>query len=135
MQDNNYKGTILVVDDEPDVLFFISKVFQPQGYHTITAGSGVEALKYLHDLTGRIDLVLLDLKMPEMGGVQVLKAIRRDYSNMPVVVLTAYGEYKREVEEIGVEGFLTKPYSLEELHRKVASVLERREFDKAELHQ
>ena len=124
------KGTILIVDDEPDVLFFISKVFQPQGYHTLTADSGIQALKYLQELRGKIDLVLLDLRMPEMGGVQVLKAIRRDYADLPVVVLTAYGEHRREVEAIGVEGFMTKPYSLEELYQKVASVLEREEFEK-----
>ena len=127
------KGTILIVDDEPDVLFFISKVFLPQGYHTLTANSGIEALKYLQELRGKIDLVLLDLKMPEMGGVQVLKAIRRDFENLPVIVLTAYGEHKAEVEAIGVEGFLTKPYSLEELYQKVASVLEREEFDRSVL--
>lgn len=128
-----YKGTILIVDDEPDVLFFISKVFQPQGYHTITANSGIQALKYLHELPGKIDLVLLDLKMPEMGGVQVLKGIRRNYKDLPVIILTAYGERRPEVEEIGIEGFMTKPYSLEELYQQVASVLERREFDKAVL--
>ena len=125
------KGTILIVDDEHDVLFFISKVFQPQGYHTITAGTGIEALKYLEELRGKIDLVLLDLRMPEMGGVQVLKKIRKEYADLPVIVLTAYGQHRKQVEDIGVEGFMTKPYSLEELYQKVAWVLERKEFEKA----
>ena len=51
------RGTILIVDDEPDVVFFISKIFQPQGYHTITANSGVEALRYLHELAEKIKTV------------------------------------------------------------------------------
>lgn len=130
---NGRKGTILIVDDERDVLLFISKVFQPQGYNTITAASGIEALKYLHELAGKIDLVLLDLAMPEMGGIQVLKAIRKDYGELPVIILTAYSERRNEVESIGIEGFMTKPYSLEELYNKVSSVLARQEFDKATL--
>lgn len=125
------KGTILVVDDEPDVLFFISKVFQPQGYHTIIANSGIQALKYLHELPGKIDLVLLDLRMPEMGGLQVLKTIRSDYGALPVIILTGYGEDREKVENLGIEGFMTKPYSLEELYKKVASILKDRESDKA----
>jgi CheY-like chemotaxis protein len=123
------KGTILVVDDEPDVLFFISKIFQPQGYHTLTAASGLEALKYIHELAGKIHLVMLDLRMPEMGGLEVLKAIRRNFKELPVIVLTAYGEDRAEVERVGVEGFLTKPYSLEELHNLVMSVLKHQAFE------
>jgi DNA-binding response OmpR family regulator len=130
---NEYKGTILIVDDEPDVVFFISKIFQPRGYHTITAGSGVQALKYLNELRGKIDLVLLDLRMPEMGGLQVLRVMRQDFTGVPVMILTAYGEDREKVEQIGVDGFMTKPYSLETLCQKVESVLARQEFDKAAL--
>jgi len=63
------KGTILLVDDEPNVLWFISKVCQPRGYATLTAGSGIEALKYIQECGEKLDLVLLDLRMPGMGGL------------------------------------------------------------------
>lgn len=121
---SNPKGTILIVDDEPDVVFFISKVCQPQGYHTITAQSGLEALKYLEELGDKVDLVLLDLKMPGMGGLEVLKAIRQHHTSVPVIVLTALSEKKKECEEIGVEGFMTKPYSLEELYKRITYIIE-----------
>ncbi len=133
MLEEKYKGTLLIVDDETDVLFFMSKVFVPRGYHTITATSGMQAMKYLHDISEKVSLVLLDLNMPEMDGVQVLKAIRRDYANLPVIVLTGYPEKKEEVEKIGIEGFMTKPYSLEELYRKVAAILEQKEFEQSSI--
>ena len=128
MQEQKYKGTLLVVDDETDVLFFMTKIFSPRGYNTITADSGIQAMKYLHDLSDKVSLILLDLNMPEMDGVQVLKAIRRDYANLPVIVLTGYPEKKEEVERIGIEGFMVKPYSLEDLYNKVSSILEQKEF-------
>lgn len=128
---SNKKGTILIVDDEPDVVFFISKVCQPQGYHTITASSGVEALKYLEELRGKIDLVLLDLRMPGMGGIEVLRSIRKHYGDLAVVVLTALSDKKKECEEIGIEAFMTKPYSLEDLYSRITAVIGRKEEEKA----
>ncbi len=126
------KGTLLIVDDEPDVVFFISKVCQPLGYHTVTAGSGAEALKYLEELGEKIDLVLLDLRMPGMGGMEVLKTIRKRFDDLAVIVLTALSDKRQECEKIGVEGFLTKPYSLEELYRQITRVLERRVEERSE---
>lgn len=128
--DDISRGTILIVDDEPDVVFFISKVCQPQGYHTITASSGMEALKYLEQLKGKIDLVLLDLKMPGMGGIEVLKSIRRHYENLPVIIVTALSEKRQECEKIGIEAFVTKPYSLEELYKQITMVIGQREEEK-----
>jgi two-component system response regulator (stage 0 sporulation protein F) len=121
------RGTILIVDDEPDVVFFISKVCQPQGYHTITASSGLEALRYLEELSGKIDLVLLDLRMPGMGGIEVLKSIRRHYGDLPVIVLTALSDKRKECEEIGIEAFMTKPYSLEDLYHRITAVIGEKE--------
>jgi len=117
------KRTILIVDDESDVVFFINKICQPQGYHTITASSGPEALKYIHELPGRIDLVLLDLRMPGMGGIEVLRTIRREHADLPVIVLTALTDKKAECETLGIEAYLTKPYSIEYLYRQITRVL------------
>ena len=126
------KRTILIVDDEADVVFFISKIFQPQGYHTITASSGMEALKYIQELPGRIDLVLLDLRMPGMGGLEVLKTIRKRHGNLPVIILTALTDKFRECEALGIEAYITKPYSVEDLYCQIMRVLGEREVTRKE---
>src|SRR3989338_9478964 len=124
--DQSKKGTILIVDDEPDVVFFISKVCQPQGYYTLTAGSGIEALKYIEELGEKIDVVLLDLRMPGMGGIEVLKSIRKRHQKLPVIVLTALADKKEECEKLDIEAFITKPYSLEELYKHITTVVGRK---------
>lgn len=123
MKDPKSKGTILIVDDEPDVVFFISKVCQPQGYHTLTAGSGHEALKLIRELNGKIDLILLDLRMPGMGGLEVLRTLRKDFGDLPVIILTALAGKKKECEALGIEAFMTKPYSLEELYQRITTII------------
>ncbi|MBI2166764.1 MAG: response regulator [Candidatus Omnitrophica bacterium] len=127
------KHTILIVDDEPDVVFFISKICQPQGYHTLTASSGLEALKYVQELPGRIDLVLLDLRMPGMGGLEVLKSIRQHQPDLPVIVLTALTDKRKQCEALGVEAYVTKPYSLEELYREITRVIGEQEESREEI--
>jgi len=120
----NKKGTLLIVDDEPNVLWFISKVFQPMGYETLTAGSGLEGLKVVQECGDKLDLVLLDLRMPGMGGMEVLESIRKHQPDLPVIVLSAVHDKQGECEKLGVEAFIKKPYSLEELYEKVASVIQ-----------
>lgn len=127
MDQPQHRGTILIVDDETDVVFFISRICQPQGYHTITASSGLEGLKYIQEIPDRIDLVLLDLRMPGMGGIEVLKSIRRHTPNLPVIVLTALTDKRKECEELGIEAYVTKPYSIEELYRHITRVIGEKE--------
>ena len=131
-EDANKKGTILIVDDESDVVFFISKVCQPEGYATITAGSGIEALKYIDELGEKIDLVLLDLRMPGMGGIEVLKSIRKRHNKIPVIVLTALTDKREECEKLDIETYITKPYSLEDLYHHITAVMERKAGDKSQ---
>jgi len=109
------KGTILFVDDEEDLLWFLTRTYQPLGYETLTAGSGQEALKIIEERGEKINLIILDLKMPGMGGLEVLKAIRNRHSKIPVIILTAYHDREQECEELGIEAFITKPYSLKDL--------------------
>ncbi len=129
----NKKGTLLIIDDEPDILWFVSKVCQPMGYETLTAGSGHEGLKMIRELSSKLDLVLLDLKMPGMGGLEVLRAIRKDWPDMPVIILTALHDKKEICENLGIEAFIKKPYSLQELYERIECVTERRGFDKQEV--
>ena len=126
----NSKGTILIVDDEPNVLWFISKICQPMGYVTLTAGSGMEGLKVIQECGEKIDLVLLDLKMPGMGGIEVLKSIRKHQPDMPVIVLTALHDKKEECEKLGIAAFMKKPYSLEDLYQRIENIIESKIYDK-----
>lgn len=123
MSDEVGGGIILIVDDEPNLVFFLRRVCESQGCEIATAGSGLEALKYLRDFQGGIDLVVLDLRMPGMGGLTVLKTMRQDYEDLPVIVLTALQEKKAECLALGIEAFMAKPFSLEELCQKIDSII------------
>ncbi len=127
------RGTILIVDDEPNVLWFISKICQPKGYDTLTAASGMEGLRYIQDCGEKIDLLILDLRMPGMGGMEVLKSVRKQLPVLPVLILTAAHEKKEECQKLGVEAFIKKPYSLEELYQRIEAVMERRQFEKTDV--
>lgn len=124
------KGTVLIVDDEPNMLWFIAQTCQPRGFNTLTAGSGMEALKIVQECGEKLDLILLDLKMPGMGGIEVLKSIRKHHPELPVIIITAVHEKKEECEALGIEAFIKKPYSLEELYGQLECVIERRNEEK-----
>lgn len=130
LNSNSTKGTILIVDDEPNVLWFISKICQPMGYGTLTAGSGMEALKVIQECGEKIDLILLDLRMPGMGGIEVLKSIRKHRPDLPVIVLTAIHDKREECEKLGIEAFVKKPYSLEELYQRIENIMDRKSYDR-----
>jgi DNA-binding response OmpR family regulator len=120
------RGTILIVDDEPNMLWFIAQTCQPRGFKTLTAGSGMEALKIVQECGEKLDMILLDLKMPGMGGIEVLRSIRKHHPELPVIIITAVHDKKEECEALGIEAFIKKPYSLEELYRHLEAVIERR---------
>lgn len=126
------KGTILIVDDEADTLWFISKTSQSFGYDVITAGSGMEALKIVEECGTKLDLVVLDLYMPGMGGIEVLKSIRKHQPDLPVIILTALHDEQAACEKLGIEAFIRKPYSLKDLYGHIERVIERHNEDKGE---
>ncbi len=124
------RGTILIVDDEPNMLWFIAQTCQPRGFNTLTAGSGMEALKIVQECGEKLDLILLDLKMPGMGGIEVLRSIHKHHPELPVIIITAVHDKKEECEALGIEAFIKKPYSLEELYRHLEAVIERKSEEK-----
>lgn len=126
-----FRGTILIVDDEPNTLWFVSRTAQAMGYNTLTAGSGMEALKIIRECGGRIDVVVLDLHMPGMGGIEVLRTIRKDYPKLAVIILTAFHDEEERCERLGVEAFIKKPYSLQDLHDRIEIIIERKSEDKS----
>lgn len=120
-------GTILVVDDDSKVILFVNGIFMPRGFQVLTASTGNEALKIIRELSEDIDLVLLDLRMPGIDGVDVLKTIKKEYSRIPVGILTAYEERKKECLENKADFFMAKPYSLRELYDHVEQIINKKE--------
>jgi DNA-binding response OmpR family regulator len=119
---------ILVVDDEPDAVELIGFNLKSSGFEVITAADGEEALKKAKALLP--DLIVLDLMLPEVDGLEVCKILRRDpaTSGLPIVMLTAKAaEIDRVLGlELGADDYVTKPFSPRELVLRVKNVLQRR---------
>ncbi len=117
---------ILVVDDEPRMIGFIRMNLELEGNQVIEAHSGLEALEQVR--TKLPDLVLLDVMMPDMDGFETLKMLR-EFSNIPVIMLTAKGEENDKVYglELGADDYVTKPFGPRELSSRIKAVLRRTE--------
>ena len=116
-------GDILLVDDDPDLLKLISLRLASAGYRVRTADSGEAALASL--AVARPGVVISDLRMPGIDGLQLFEAIHREHPALPVIILTAHGTIPDAVAatQRGVFGFLTKPFDSQELLQKVAAAL------------
>lgn len=128
------KSKILVVDDEPDALELIEYNLRNAGYDVTRASDGVEALRKVR--TTRPDLVILDLMLPEMDGMEVCKTLRRDAQTaaIPIIMLTAKAaEIDRVVGlELGADDYVTKPFSPRELVLRVRTALRRAQVPEPE---
>ncbi len=116
-------GDLLLVDDDPDLLKLISLRLASAGYRVRTAESGEAALAAI--AVTRPALVVTDLRMPGMDGLQLFESIHRQHPAMPVIILTAHGTIPDAVSatQRGVFGFLTKPFDSQELLQKVAAAV------------
>ncbi|MBF0450053.1 MAG: sigma-54-dependent Fis family transcriptional regulator [Candidatus Magnetomorum sp.] len=107
--------TILIVDDEKNYPFVLSAVLEEEGYNTITASNGVEALEKIkaHD----IDLVLTDIKMPGMDGMALMSHIKAHNPDIPIIIMTAHGTVERGEEAVkkGAHSYIFKPFQNEQL--------------------
>ncbi|OIO38861.1 MAG: hypothetical protein AUJ75_02195 [Candidatus Omnitrophica bacterium CG1_02_49_10] len=113
---------ILVVDDEKEFTNTIGEFFEKSGYSMSTALDGNEALVKLD--SEKPDLVLLDIKMPGINGIDVLKAIREHHKGVKVIIITAHDEEnEKAVRDIGVDGFFAKPIGLQALTDKISEIL------------
>lgn len=116
------KARILIVEDEEKLRRVLSLQLESAGYEVILAGSAEEALK----LAERVNLILTDLRLPEMDGMSLLESIERQNSRIPVIVMTAFGTVEIAVEAMkkGAADFLPKPFSLDHLMAVVRKALE-----------
>ena len=121
------KRTILIVDDEEDVLDLLQLVFETSGFVVRRASTGKSAVSSAWEQPP--DVVLLDVMMPEMDGWQVLRTLKGDEQtrNVPVVMLSARAERRDKMIGLqeGAEGYIAKPFSPAEVVREVQSFLER----------
>ncbi|MCD6300007.1 MAG: response regulator transcription factor [Dehalococcoidales bacterium] len=118
--------TILVVDDEPHMVQFISMNLELEGFRVVSATNGYEALeKVTRELP---DLVILDIMMPDMDGFETLEKIR-EVSTIPVIFLSVKGEELDRVHglDLGADDYMTKPFSPRELVSRIRAVLRRTE--------
>lgn len=109
-------ASILVVDDDDSILALVDAVLGDAGYRVLTTENGREALRQLDLLA--IDLVLLDIVMPDKDGIETVQEIRRQYPNLPVVVMSGSGPsstYLRMAQKLGATEILPKPFAIDEL--------------------
>ena len=115
---------ILVVDDESRMRKLVKDFLQREGYSVLEAGDGMEAMDIFYEQ--KIDLVILDVMMPKMDGWQTCREIRRD-STVPIIMLTARSEERDELQgfELGVDEYISKPFSPKILVARVGALLKR----------
>jgi len=115
---------ILVVDDEVRYQRLLDANLRTDGYDVVTASNGLEAIEVFSSQP--VDLILLDVMMPKMDGFETCQRIR-EYSNVPIIILTAKGDEKDRVRglDLGADDYLTKPFSATELLARVRAVLRR----------
>jgi DNA-binding NtrC family response regulator len=121
----SFNENILVVDDDPDILEVLKDRLESLGYRVLTAASGAEGLELLEKQNPQI--VLLDIEMPAMGGLEVLKEIRKRELDITVVMITAYGTIERAVEAMkqGAYDFIPKPFEPDHVALIIQKALER----------
>jgi len=117
-------ASILIVDDETDILNLFRELLSRQGYSVFTAESGEEALEILNRHS--VDLLLADLKMPGLNGFRLIQQVRRNFPSVQVVVMTGFGQQVLPlVQELGVEHFLVKPVEFSALLNMIRQLVRR----------
>ena len=125
------KQCILVVDDEESSRVGLSKILEKSGYAVITAQNGKEAIDVLKK--NPCALVITDMKMPKMSGIQLLKEIKHTTPHVGVIIVTAYGEVDSYLEamNLGAFEYLNKPIKVDELKKVIQKVLDKMETAEA----
>lgn len=127
MEENTEKKTILIVDDEKTIVDMLVYNLQKEGYNTLEANDGEEAVKIA--LNEKPDLILLDIMLPKLDGLAVCKRIRQ-YYNIPILMISAKDEEIDKILglELGADDYITKPFSVRELMARVKANLRKAEL-------
>lgn len=112
---------ILVVDDEAAIRLLYQEELQEAGYQVTVAADGDEALRLVQQ--DRPDLMTVDIKMPGMDGIDLLRRVREIYRDLPIIICTAYGDFKYDFGTWASDAYLTKSADLAELKGKIRELL------------
>jgi DNA-binding NtrC family response regulator len=113
---------VLIVDDEEHIRFLYSEELADEGYEVITADSGYKLLEKIED--EKPDVVVLDIKMVDYNGLDLLQDIRNRFYDLPVILCTAYDTFKEDMKSIAADHYVIKSFDLTELKSKIATALE-----------
>ena len=113
---------ILIVDDEEHIRFLYSEELTDDGYEVVTADSGFQLLDRIAQ--EKPDLVILDIKMVDYNGLDLLQDIRNKYYDLPVILCTAYDTFKEDMKSIAADFYVIKSFDLTELKNKIKMALE-----------
>lgn len=116
--------SLLIVDDQTGIRLLLDEVFRREGFVTRLAANGVEALQAVEDEVP--GCILLDMKMPGIDGVEVLKRLKKGWPEIPVIMMTAYGELELtdDALQIGALKYFTKPFDIYEVRDAVIALFE-----------
>jgi len=119
-------ATILIIEDDAAILRGLKDYFLKRGFDVRTATDGANGLSAARN--GKADLILLDIMLPKLNGYEICRAIRNEGRDLPIVMLTAKGQEDDIVRglEVGADDYVTKPFSVRELHARVQAFLRRR---------
>ena len=114
---------LLIVDDQPGIRLLLNEVFTKEGFQTFLASNGIEALKIGE--SEPIDCVLLDMKIPGMDGLEILKRLKASRPELPIIMMTAYGENEllEEAKGLGAMKIFSKPFNIFEVREEVKKIL------------
>jgi two-component system response regulator ResD len=121
-------ASVLVVEDDPTVAEVVTSYLERVGHRTRAISDGLVAARLLAEVPpGEIDLVILDLMLPGLDGIEICRRLRQSHPNLPVIMLTALGQEDDRIAglEVGADDYVTKPFSPRELVLRVESVLRR----------
>ncbi len=121
---------ILIVDDEEHIRYLYSEELSEAGYEVITADSGYKLLEKIE--VEKPDLIVLDIKMLDYNGLDLLQDIRNKFYDLPVVLCTAYDTFKEDMKSIAADSYVIKSFDLTELKKSIAMALEARQAQEQE---
>lgn len=126
------RGRILIVEDDSSIVFGLQKNLKFEGYEVLVAGDGESGLELA--ISGRPDLIILDIMLPKVNGFEICETLRRKGVDIPIIFLTAKGQESDKILglDLGGDDYITKPFSLRELLARVKTVLRRVKGDATE---
>lgn len=122
MNPNNKMARILIVDDEEHIRMLYEEELLGEGYQVSTSATGINILKLIEEK--RPDLIILDIKMTDCNGLDILQIVRNRYYDLPVILSTAYETYKSDIKSMAADFYVVKSSDLKELKRKIKKALE-----------